>query len=35
MKLDSKFEDNMIVCKYGRSENLSRRLNEHKKHLNQ
>ena len=31
MKLDSKFDDNMIVCKYGRSDDLSRRLYEHKK----
>jgi len=29
MKIDSKFDDDMIVCKYGFSDNLSRRAQDH------
>lgn len=29
MKLDAKYSDNMIICKYGKTDNLERRANEH------
>ena len=31
MDIDDKYDDDMIVCKYGRTDDLYRRLNEHKK----
>jgi hypothetical protein len=30
MNIDKKYPDNMIICKYGRSDSIGRRINEHK-----